>query len=105
MSDSFPDSSKPSATPAMTEQHKSEIMNLKLEIESLRSQNNMLQQKLLISLSDHHSSRVTESSLTPEPKSEPTPSQQIDSAPTTSSPSYPPEGFIEEGLIVYSDWT
>jgi hypothetical protein len=86
------------APPEVTEQQKNEILKLKLEIESLRSQNNMLQQKLLVSLSDHHSSRIIEQqSMT---------STDIDNEPPqieTPPPSFPPEGFIEEGLSMRSE--
>lgn len=68
------------------QRYKDEILKLKLEIDALRSQNNLLQQKLLVSISQHHSSQPVEHQESSLPPSQP-----------PASPGYPPEGFIEEG--------
>lgn len=79
----------------ISEQYKAEIMKLKLEIEALRTQNSHLQQKLLISLSNHHSS------LPHQPPSAEASERTSPSSLQPPSPSpaqaYPPDGFLEEG--------
>jgi hypothetical protein len=83
----------------ISEQHKDEIMKLKLEIEALRRQNTHLQQKLLISLSDHHSSMpmVEPPQSNHEATAFPSSLPPLQPPPSPAAQAYPPEGFLEEG--------